>query len=671
MTLWKNLSIGKKLTIGFGIVLLGVIVVSAVAVFGSRDIARKGLEVIRGNALDAELAQREVDHLIWAQKLSTFVTDGNATELTVQTDPTECGFGRFLYGTGRQEAEALVPELAEGFQAVDEPHRLLHQSAVEIQRLYRPIDSSLGDFLREKKVDHLVWAQKVSTALIERKSNVDVQLDPTKCSLGKWMGSDQVTDLRHHYPEFGRLLDEVVDPHRSYHQSAREIQRLVGSGRFDEASAYFRSNTEPLGGTVRGNIDAVLDWYVEQVEALHAARSVYATQSVPALTQVQELIHELRRTASSNLLTSDQMQQAVERTGVSAQIVGLIALGSGIFLAIFIGRGIRRPIIPVLKTLEAVADGDLRGRAPADSRDEIGQMAGALNVALDSVESAMSAIGQHSTTLASSAEEMSAVSTQMTSVATETSSQSEVVSTASHQVNKNVESVATACEEMAATIREIASSAQKAAGAANNALEHAQGTGAAVERLGVSSSEIGEVVNLITSIAEQTNLLALNATIEAARAGEAGKGFAVVASEVKDLAKETSKATEEIARRVESIQGDTSQTVGAIEQFQKIIEEVNSISQSIASSVEEQSVTTEEITRNITEAANGSREITSNITSVTEAAKTTAEGAADARNSAHELAGLAAELEKLASRFRCGQEIAVGSEAGSQSHASP
>src|SRR6185295_7574515 len=113
-------------------------------------------------------------------------------------------------------------------------------------------------------------------------------------------------------------------------------------------------------------------------------------------------------------------------------------------------------------------------------------------------------------------------------------------------------------------------SATDAAGIARDAVQVAKAANTTMAKLGSSSSEVGEIVKVITSIAEQTNLLALNATIEAARAGEAGKGFAVVASEVKDLAQETAKATEEISSRIQTIQTDTSAAVEAIARIAEV-----------------------------------------------------------------------------------------------------
>ena len=156
--------------------------------------------------------------------------------------------------------------------------------------------------------------------------------------------------------------------------------------------------------------------------------------------------------------------------------------------------------------------------------------------------------------------------------------------------------------------------------------------------LGTSSQQIGEVVRVITTIAEQTNLLALNATIEAARAGEAGKGFAVVASEVKELAVETARATESIGRLVQTIQSDTAGAVGAIEHISGVIASINDYQMTIASAVEEQTATTAEMGRYVGDAATGAGEIAVNITGVSDAA-------------VGELAQMAAELRRSVAAF--------------------
>jgi len=152
---------------------------------------------------------------------------------------------------------------------------------------------------------------------------------------------------------------------------------------------------------------------------------------------------------------------------------------------------------------------------------------------------------------------------------------------------------------------------------------------------------------VITSIAEQTNLLALNATIEAARAGEAGKGFAVVANEVKELAKQTAQATEEIGQKIGAIQTDTKDAVHAIAEITTIINQVNDISNTIASAVEEQTVTTTEIGRNVQEAAKGAGEIANNIAGVATAAKTTSEGAQKVQQSSQSVNEMAGQLGQL------------------------
>ena len=253
--------------------------------------------------------------------------------------------------------------------------------------------------------------------------------------------------------------------------------------------------------------------------------------------------------------------------------------------------------------------------------------------------------------LGSSSEELTTVSEQMASNAEETSTQAGVVSAASEQVSKNVQVVATGTEEMSASIREIAKSSNEAARVAKQAVGVAESANSTINELGDSSVEIGKVIKVITSIAQQTNLLALNATIEAARAGEAGKGFAVVANEVKELAKQTAQATEDISQKIEAIQAGSKGAVDAIGEVSTIINQINDISNTIASAVEEQTATTNEIGRNVGEAARGSGEIAQNISGVASAADSTTQGASDTLKASQALSEMAGQLQELVSRF--------------------
>jgi methyl-accepting chemotaxis protein len=254
--------------------------------------------------------------------------------------------------------------------------------------------------------------------------------------------------------------------------------------------------------------------------------------------------------------------------------------------------------------------------------------------------------------LASASEELTSVSQQMSAAAEQTTAQANLVSAAAEEVSGNARTVSGSIDNLVASIHEIARSAQDAASTARRAVDMASGTSTTMAALGRSSHEIGAVVKVITSIAEQTNLLALNATIEAARAGEAGKGFAVVASEVKELARDTAKATEDIGARIESMQEDTQRAVTAIAEIGKVIEQIDSLQTKIAAAVEEQSVTTGEISRNIAEATTGSSEIAENIVQVAQAAQSTAEGAANTQVSSQELSRMAQALQRLVEEYR-------------------
>jgi methyl-accepting chemotaxis protein len=321
---------------------------------------------------------------------------------------------------------------------------------------------------------------------------------------------------------------------------------------------------------------------------------------------------------------------------------------------LFVARRVVAPLDALRERMEEIADGDgdLTARVDEARKDEIGRLGAAFNRFVVKVADTVIGIGRASSSLTEMSAGMSGVSGRMVDSAGQAAAQTQQVSAAAEQVSRNVQTVAAGAEEMGASIREIATNANEAARMAAEAVRVAADTNATVTQLGESSRAIGDVVKVITSIAEQTNLLALNATIEAARAGEAGKGFAVVANEVKELAQETSKATEDIVRRVDAIQADTTGAIAAIARIDEVISQISDYQTTIASAVEEQTATTNEMSRSVSEAAQGSESIAASITTISAVSSETGSDATSTRTAADGLVEVTTELSRLVSQFK-------------------
>lgn len=214
---------------------------------------------------------------------------------------------------------------------------------------------------------------------------------------------------------------------------------------------------------------------------------------------------------------------------------------------------------------------------------------------------------------------VSSVVEAVSAAATELEASAGSMAATTEETNTQASTVATASGQLKSSITEIAQQVGLSNQIAQNALEEARKSGELIEGLSQSAQKIGDVVKMIQDIAEQTNLLALNATIEAARAGDAGKGFSVVASEVKELASQTARATEEIGQQIGDIQTATGTSVDGIQTINKIIEEMAQISATVASAVEEQSAATEQVALNIDGVSQASAESGNTVAAVQEA----------------------------------------------------
>jgi methyl-accepting chemotaxis protein len=386
-----------------------------------------------------------------------------------------------------------------------------------------------------------------------------------------------------------------------------------------------------------------------------------ATPDGDATFQLYQALQAKIEDTSEQLEADGKLEAAgsTVRASRAAHMI-LVICGSSLLLMIFgsvtLVRRITRSIERLRHMIQDISDGegDVTKRlevAGGFGDDELGEVSRLFNRFMDKLQEILRGVVSHTGQLTAASQQLLEASKQITINSGETATQSNSASQVTQQVTRNLNSLSIGVGEMTSTIQNIATNAQEAAKVASSAVEAADAANSTVAKLGQSSGEIGVVIKVITSIAEQTNLLALNATIEAARAGEAGKGFAVVANEVKELAKQTARATDEIGRKISAIQTDTKGAIEAIGTVSGVINQINSISATIAAAVEEQSATTNEMTRNAGEAASGANGISVNIGGLAQVADGTLLRAQESQKAAQELSSIATQLGSLMRQF--------------------
>ncbi len=664
-----NLTVSARIAGGFGVVVILLLIISVISLMGVNSI-NKNLSTVVDEATPM---------LQTSGELISNLLEANAVVNRYQKERSLSNLDAFVseYDSIRGKYDTRV-KVMQG----------LAKSHPKLAKKFQDSQQTVANYFI--KVPDIFQAHRQELELIDRISDRRMNFEDT---------ADELDSLIYD------LSEELSDS--SNVQTVRNIGNLIREGTIGATDALNLKNVDTiaivrkdlraivasakddynsLAGTAASNSDyfseigaslnqfddfatgndGILTLYINQLnEAAKSRRLLDEAETIleTSISQMREAVNLVKRFADE---TKESAVSEVNNSQWIIIVISVVGVAAAVLISVIVIGTIRKPLNEVVEVIGNVADGDLTRKIEIRRNDELGSLAESVNDLVEKLRQILGDIASSSEQLAASAEQ------------TETIARKSNQSISSQR--EQTELVATAMTEMTATVNEVANSA-------NNTLQEVQGANsetqngqdivrqniqtinrlaseiesasAVIDKLNEYSDNIGSVLDVIRGIADQTNLLALNAAIEAARAGEQGRGFAVVADEVRTLASKTQESTSEIQGMIEQLQSGTKDAVSVMEKSQdearvsvdqtakagealesitRAVGVINDMSTHIASSAEEQSAVTNEMHEN--------------ITNISELAEQNAAGSNESLSASQQLAHLAAELKGMVSQFR-------------------